>query len=193
MNIVNVGYKSTNYYVLADTQPRLLVDAGWPGTLGWLQAACTRMGIDLEQIGHVLVTHYHLDHAGLAQDLKQTGSTLIVVDLQAAFIPMMRAHIKPGDGYTEIDLTRTVTIGIEQSRAFLAGIGIAGQIVHTPGHSDDSVTLLLDDGSAFTGDLTHPMAVPDDPADLTRQSWQKLRAAGAKTIHPGHGPVWPLQ
>jgi len=30
MNIVNVGYDSTNYYILADTTPRLLVDIGWP-------------------------------------------------------------------------------------------------------------------------------------------------------------------
>ncbi len=71
MNIVNVGYRSTNYYVLADTQPRLLVDAGWPGTLSTMRASCKRMGIDLAAIPYQLATHYHPDHAGLVQELKK--------------------------------------------------------------------------------------------------------------------------
>src|SRR5687767_8135577 len=72
-NIVNVGYRSTNYYVLADTTPRLLVDAGWPGTLSMLQHTCNQKGIKLASIPYQLVTHYHPDHAGLAEDLKRLG------------------------------------------------------------------------------------------------------------------------
>src|SRR5258708_31859109 len=45
MNIVNVGYDSTNYDVLADSSPKLLIDVGWSGTLPKLQHACKRMGI----------------------------------------------------------------------------------------------------------------------------------------------------
>ncbi|MGE5139905.1 MAG: hypothetical protein ACM3JD_10605, partial [Rudaea sp.] len=62
----------------------------------------------------------------------------------------------------------------------------------TPGHSDDSVTLILDEGAAFTGDLTNPMLLPDDPADLARQNREKIRARGATTIYPAHGPSWSL-
>lgn len=53
-------------------------------------------------------------------------------------------------------LDRNLVITCAESRAQLAQIGIPGEIVHTPGHSDDSVSLLLDDGSIFTGNLTHP-------------------------------------
>jgi ribonuclease/clavin/mitogillin len=59
MNIVNVGYDSTNYYVLADTKPRLLIDVGWPGTLPKLQYQCKRMGIQVPDIPYMLLTHYH--------------------------------------------------------------------------------------------------------------------------------------
>ncbi len=38
MNIVDVGYDSTNYYVLGASSNRLLVDVGWPGTLPRLLA-----------------------------------------------------------------------------------------------------------------------------------------------------------
>jgi glyoxylase-like metal-dependent hydrolase (beta-lactamase superfamily II) len=69
---------------------------------------------------------------------------------------------------------------------------VPGEIVPTPGHSEDSVTLVLDDGAAFTGDLTAPILTPQDPADLSDQSWQRLRAAGARTSYPGHGPPGPI-
>ena len=35
---------------------------------------------------------------------------------------------------------------------FLKGIGIDGVILHTPGHTRDSISVLLSDGSAFVGD-----------------------------------------
>ena len=32
LNIVNVGYDSTNYYVIETSKTKLLIDVGWPGT-----------------------------------------------------------------------------------------------------------------------------------------------------------------
>ena len=71
----------------------------------------------------------------------------------------------------------------------LERIGIPGEIVHTPGHSDDSVSLLLDNGSVFTGDLSHPYLIGlEDPA-VVNASWQALKDRGAKRVYPGHGPI----
>jgi endoribonuclease LACTB2 len=193
MNIVNVGYRSTNYYVLADSAPRLLVDAGWPGTLGLMQHTCARMGIPVATIPYQLATHYHPDHAGLVQELKRLGVRLILLDTQLAGVPLLRTYVKPGDHYSDLELGDNAVITAGESRAFLAGIGIQGEIISTPGHSDDSVTLLLDDGSAFTGDLTPLAMVPADPADRAYQSWQAIRARGGATVFPGHGPPAPLQ
>jgi ribonuclease/clavin/mitogillin len=192
MNIVNVGYRSTNYYVLADSAPRLLVDAGWPGTLSTLQHTCKRMDIDLAAIPYQLATHYHPDHAGLVQNLKRLGVRLIVVDTQLAGIPLLRTYVKPQDQYEDITLDDNIVLSVAESRAFLARIGIQGEIISTPGHSDDSVTLILDDGSAFTGDLTVPQAARSDAMDLVRASWERIRAKGGRTIYPGHGPVGRL-
>jgi glyoxylase-like metal-dependent hydrolase (beta-lactamase superfamily II) len=71
----------------------------------------------------------------------------------------------------------------------LARIGIPGEIVHTPGHSDDSVLLLLDDGSAFTGDLIHPALVGESDAAVVFASWRLLRERGAARVYPAHGSV----
>jgi len=192
MNIVNVGYDSTNYYVLADTKPRLLVDVGWPGTLPKLQHQCNRMGIHVPDIPYFLLTHYHPDHAGLAQELKPLGLKLLVVEIQIIAIPILKTYMKPQNNYVDIDPADNVIFTLDDNRQFLSSIGINGEIIVTPGHSDDSITLILDDGAAFTGDLPHPMMIVDDAPNPTSQSWDKIRSLGAKTIYPGHGPVWHL-
>lgn len=192
VTIVNVGYRSTNYWVISAGKSRLLVDLGWPGTMGWLRANLTRMDVSLTEIRYGLATHFHIDHAGLAQELKQAGMPLLVLEVQVPAIPLMKRWTKPQDNYVDISLDDNVVISCAESRAVLERIGIAGEILHTPGHSADSVSLLLDDGSVFTGDLTHPrfMALEDESA--VSASWQLLREHGASRVYPGHGPVWQL-
>ena len=189
---MNIGYYSTNYWVVSAGTSRLLVDLGYPGTMGRMRANLNRMGIPLEEIRYGLATHYHIDHAGLAQELKRAGVPLLVLEAQIAAIPLMKRVIKPRDQYMDITMHDNVTVSFIESRAMLERIGIAGQIVHTPGHSDNSVSLLLDDGSAFTGDLTPPALVNSDGENAVNASWRLLRELGAMHIYPGHGPVQPM-
>ena len=191
-SIVNVGYRSTNFWVVSAGRSRLLVDLGWPGMLSALASNLARMDIPLKEITHGVATHYHLDHAGAAQDLKNAGMRLIVTEEQVAAIPLMKRFVKESDHYTEISLHGNLVITCAEGRALLATIGLDGQLVHTPGHSDDSVSLLLDTGAVFTGDLTHPMFVTEKTADVVARSWQCLRDLGATTVHAGHGPVRPM-
>jgi ribonuclease/clavin/mitogillin len=190
--IVNVGYKSTNYWVVSAGTSRLLVDLGWPGTMGRMLANLRRMDVPLDEIRYGLATHYHIDHAGLAQELKQAGVPLLVLDVQVSAIPVMKRWTKPQDNYVEITLHDNVVISFPESRSVLKQIGIRGEIVHTPGHSDDSVSLLLDDGSAFTGDLTHPALAGEGDAAVVSASWRSLQERGAVRVYPAHGPVRPM-
>jgi endoribonuclease LACTB2 len=192
VTIVNVGYRSTNYWVVSAGRSRLLVDLGYPGTLGIMQANLKRMGIPLGEIHYGLATHYHIDHAGLAQELKQLGVPLLVLEPQVAAIPFMKQWTKPQDRYVDISVHDNITISFDESRSRLARIGLAGEIVSTPGHSDDSVSLLLDDGSVFTGDLTPWPLVGLDEADIVAGSWRRLRKQGARRVYPGHGPMRPM-
>jgi ribonuclease/clavin/mitogillin len=189
---VNVGYKSTNYWVVSAGASRLLVDLGWPGTMGRMLANLRRMDVPLNEIRYGLATHYHIDHAGLAEELKQAGIPLLVLDTQVSAIPIMKTWTKPQDKYVEITLHDNVVISFPESRSVLEQLGILGEIVHTPGHSDDSVSLLLDDGSAFTGDLTHPALVGESDAAVVSASWRLLRERGAVRVYPAHGRVRPM-
>jgi ribonuclease/clavin/mitogillin len=186
MNIVNVGYDSTNYYIVDAKGGKLLVDCGWPGTLPKFMAELKRKGISLQEIKYLLVTHFHPDHAGLTQELKNHGTTLILLECQAKFIPPFAEFFKGKKfPYVPITYPGTLVLKMDDSRKFLSGIGLDGEILHTPGHSDDSVTLILDEGFAFTGDL-HPSFMDIDDT-TTRASWDKIRQHKITRIFPGHG------
>lgn len=187
--ITNVGYLSTNYWVVSAGRSRLLVDLGYPGTLATLRARLRQKDIPLGEIRYAMATHYHIDHAGLAQELKLVGVRLIVLENQVASIPLMKQFTKPRDHYLDISLEGNTTINFAESRALLAEIDIPGKILPTPGHSDDSISLLLDDGSAFTGDLTPMNLAWGEAGEVVWASWQLLREEGAKRIYPGHGLI----
>lgn len=190
ITIVNVGYRSTNYWVVSASRTRILVDIGWPGSLGQMKANLNTMDIPLQELRYALATHYHIDHAGLAEELKRAGVPLLVIDLQVAAIPIMKRWTKPADRYVDITSSGNTIIRCDQSRALLAAIGIGGEIVPTPGHSDHCVSLVLDNGAAFTGDLPYETMIYDN--ELAVASWKNLRAHGVTMIYPGHGPSYPI-
>jgi len=187
--IVNVGYLSTNYWVVSAGRSRLLVDLGYPGTMGTMMAMFTQMDVPLKEIKYALATHYHIDHAGLAQELKMGGVGLLVLESQIVAIPLMKQFTKPQDHYVDISLDGNMTISFTGSRPLLAQIGIPGEILPTPGHSDDSISLLLDDGSVFTGDLTPLEHAWGEAGEVVKASWQLLKQKGAKRVYPAHGEI----
>ena len=157
-------------------------------------AQCLISNVQAKRVENDLLffSHFHIDHAGLGEELKQAGVRLLVLEAQTRFIPMMKRWTKPQDHYEDITSQGNVIISFAESRALLAEVDIPGEIVHTPGHSDDSVSLLLDDGCAFTGDLTRDEFVGEEDPRVVESSWERLREKGAVTVYPGHGPARPF-
>lgn len=194
MNIVNVGYKSTNYYVLEIKNGRLLFDCGWPGSMPQFRAELKRKGLTPAEIKCVIVSHFHTDHAGLVQDLKNLGANFVLLESQINFIkPLNDFHKRKKINFTEISEAGNYILNFEDSRRFLASIGLNGEIISTPGHTDDSITLILDDGLAFIGDLHLPQMIPEDEFDSTQESWNRIREHKAHRIYPAHGNHFSLE
>ena len=128
ISIVNVGYKSTNYWVISAGSSRLMVDLGYPGTMGLMRANLRRMGIELAEIRFALATHYHIDHAGLAQEFKLAGVPLLVLESQVSAIPQMRRWTKPQGHYIDITLGGNVTISFAESRVRLKQVSVLERI-----------------------------------------------------------------
>jgi glyoxylase-like metal-dependent hydrolase (beta-lactamase superfamily II) len=187
MNIVNVGYDSTNYYLIDIKNGKLLIDCGWPGTLPKFMAELKRKGVPINEIKYILVTHFHPDHAGITQDLKRLGTKLIVLESQINFISPFADYFEGKNlPYIEITQNDNLILEFEDSRKFLASLGLNGEIVATPGHSDDSISLILDEGLAFTGDLP-PRFMAAEEDHVTQQSWDKIYQHKITRIFPAHG------
>jgi ribonuclease/clavin/mitogillin len=189
-NILTLTYHGTHFYLLEAAGGKLLVDAGWPGSLATLASKLKTYRLDGGQIKYVWPTHLHPDHAGLVQEVKQAwGTRLVIHAAQVAYLPDLAALFAKKGGYVPVQVEAGDTVLTDDNRRQLRALGIEGEIIATPGHSDDSFSLVLDTGEAFVGDLTLPQLASEDAAPTVRASWQALVEHQAKVIYPGHaGP-----
>jgi glyoxylase-like metal-dependent hydrolase (beta-lactamase superfamily II) len=187
-NLVTITIRSTHYYLIDIGNGKLMVDTGWAGALPALKSQLQRYKIDLADIRYVMITHHHPDHAGLAQEIKQAShARLIILEKQIPFLENLKSFYAEKGGYVPIRVEKSDLVLKSLNRADLNRVGIRGQIVETPGHSEDSVSLVFDSGLAFIGDLHPPDYVLDEAREATCQSWKKLLGLNARTIYPAHG------
>lgn len=188
-------YHSTNcFFIGSSVDDRLLaVDAGWPGTLFEYARNMKGIGRNLERISWAIVTHFHMDHAGLVSDFVERGIKCFVFETQLASIdPMERTIEKNDKQYKRIAKERLQTVRIDDSRSLLSDIGISAEVIATDYHSPDSVTFITDEMEAIVGDL--PPAMQMMPDDV--RYWKNidlLRAKGVKTIYPSHAPAYLME
>jgi glyoxylase-like metal-dependent hydrolase (beta-lactamase superfamily II) len=121
----------------------------------------------------IVLTHGHVDHSEGAQRLHEmTGADVVSLDPQ---------HTIAAEGLT--------TDGESFGSA-----GVLLRVIHTPGHSSDSLSLLLvDDNAVLTGDTilgrgTTVVAHPDGVLADYLDSLRRLRELGNAAVLPGHGP-----
>jgi len=189
----------------------VMIDGGGPKKAKAFIKAMKKTSIKPGDIKLLILTHGHWDHIGSAKDIKEiTGAKIamhkrdkdwlekslkplppgvtlwgkIFAKIMAMFMPLV--HI-PG---TNVD----IILGDEEFS--LTAFGIAGKIIPTPGHSPGSVSIVLDTGDAFVGDLAmnaFPMrlspGLPIFAEDLqkVKDSWNLILGCGLKMIYPGHG------
>ncbi|MBQ9995144.1 MAG: MBL fold metallo-hydrolase [Clostridia bacterium] len=181
-------YGNTNTYLIRGTKGNLLVDTDWAGTLPAFYRAIKEQNIRLSDISCILVTHYHPDHMGIAAELTESGIPLVIFDVQLPYIhfPDSVFAKEKNRFYKPVDEKRAKILSCGESRAFLTTLGISGEILHTPGHSEDSVSLILDNGTIFIGDLPPYSALPAIGDETVRNSYKAILALGAARICYGH-------
>ena len=147
-------YGNTNTFFIKGDQGGLLIDTDYAGTLPAFYKAVKDANLKMDEIKYVLATHYHPDHMGLVGQLVEQGAKLLLVDLQKSLVHFSdRIFENDKLPFRVINEADAEIISCEESRKYLSTIGISGEIVHTPSHSEDSISLILDNGSCFVGDL----------------------------------------
>lgn len=186
--VKTLRYSNTNTYLIKGSRRDLLFDTGWAGTFPDFCRALGEAGESLQTIGGILISHYHPDHMGIAQEIAERGPVLLIADFQKPFVHGADAvFAKEGKHrFVPINEETAVTFSVEDSRSLLAGYGIEGEILATPGHSDDSISLLLDDGTVLVGDLNPLYELECHKGTRIAESWEKLLSKHPKRILYGH-------
>ncbi len=216
VEIHTIGIGVVNRYLVQD-EGWILIDPGIPYTTWMVKRALNRLGVEPSLVVLILLTHGHVDHAGATGAVQEwTGAKVAVHQRDRSLLErgqvMMPPLWMPGGGvlYTALNpIARSLRFGatradivIGDEGLSLLPFGIHGRVIHTPGHSDGSVSVLLDRGEAFVGDLVAGPVWPRRQARLPpagedqeqmRASLRNLVGQGAKMIYPGHGKPFSVQ
>ena len=188
MAVRELKYSNTNTYLIGGGRKVLLFDTGWAGTFDAFCKAMGELKIPVQYIDYILISHFHPDHCGIAQDIADLGPKIVVMDVQSEYIHAADRIFDEDKRlkFTPIDNSKVKIVHIKESRQFLKECGIDGQIMHTPGHSEDSISLCLDDGSVLVGDLNPLYELEVHKGTLIEDSWNRLLALGPNTVYYGH-------
>ncbi len=194
--ITELKYSNTNTYLISGSKGSLLFDTGWAGTFPAFCKALGDKGLMLQDIDYLMISHFHPDHYGIAQDIADKGVTLVVVDIQKDYIHSYdKVFFK--DKHTDfkpIDDEKIKLISLDDSREFLSGLGISGEVFHTPGHSNDCISLWIDDEKAlFVGDLNPLYELEMHKGTQIAKSWEQLLVLKPKKVYYGHAKTAELQ
>ena len=208
MQLHRLPLHGTNAYVISGAH-HVLVDTGPARSRELLLRALDGIGIGADELSLVLLTHAHATAAGNAAFLKHTFQVPIAVHLADAPILASGVNRKRGIrdplgmlirlmGDARFDaVSPDVVFGHTLS---LDAFGAEGTVVHTPGHTIGSASVVLPTGDAVIGDLLmggsfggrflanrptrHYSA---EAPDRVARSLALLQRLGVKRLYPGTG------
>ncbi len=194
--VTEIKYSATNTYVIHGKKGNLLFDTGWAGTFPAFCKALGENNISLQSIKYLLISHFHPDHMGIAGEIAAKGCMIAAADVQSGYIHSSDHIFEKENNKDFIPVVdagiRTFPIG--KSRGFLKELGISGEIFHTPGHSDDSISLWLDkEKILLVGDLPPLYELEMHQGTQIAESWEKLLKLKPKKIYYGHARPYEPQ
>lgn len=173
--MLNLGNRIVNNWIYTIDSGFVLIDTGYEDGYLQLKKRLSMHNIDVQNIRYIFLTHAHDDHAGfLNQILREVLSIKVIMSdkslevlhrgqnsfeggctshLALFFCNMMKVFGKGEHRFPALnsDFTNRCILITEENRSEVERL-LSGKVIDTPGHTADSISLLLNDGSLLCGD-----------------------------------------
>ena len=223
MEIRNAGNRIMNTWLYPIEDGWVMIDTGYENSYASVLKKLQKMGINPEEVGYLFLTHAHDDHAGFLEEwMVRHPHTQVIAHKKAihglrkgqnrfdggcstlgAFLfCQLMALLGNGDhrypSLSEAHLARIITLN--DGNLAQMETALNGKILFTPGHTEDSISLLVD-GNLFCGDAamdgipsSHKITIWVEDKVAFEKSWDVMLASRAKKIYPAHGnPFCPCE
>jgi glyoxylase-like metal-dependent hydrolase (beta-lactamase superfamily II) len=204
--IIRVLSGRSNVFLLTNGQTKILVDTSAGFMWDTLQRRLDRQGI--EKLDLLILTHSHFDHAANAAAVREKYRARVVIHKSEAEFLSTGANILPtgtnrfteflirafANKFRSVARYKPCSPDITFDDVFsLSDFGFNAYVMHTPGHTFGSVSVIIDDETALVGDTMFgkfPGSVfPPFAADVSQllKSWDKLLGTKCRIFIPSHG------
>lgn len=193
----------SNSYLVRDNDISILVDTGLENSRKELIEKLDDL-LAKERLSYLTLTHAHYDHVGNAASIKEKyGPKIIIQKSEAEYLKQGTSQVPNGTNFITcllVAIAGKINKFSEYEKAkpdFLVEDGYFLSpncyLIHTPGHTDGSMSLILDKEIALVGDSMFGVfnwsVFPPFAADVPTmiRSWGELLETGCNTFLPGHG------
>ncbi len=196
----------SNVFLVSRDGRHVLVDTSPAWRWKKLQRRLRRMGI--ASLDALVLTHAHFDHAGSAARLRKEFAAPVIVHRAEAEALANGESVLP-DGTNRLAGFLVARLGrlaagharcapcradvLAGERLDLHEYGIDAWVLHTPGHTAGSQSVIVDGEVALVGDAMFGVfpgtAFPPFACDAEQlvASWGRLLDTGCRVFLPGHG------
>lgn len=161
--IHRISILGSNVFILETDSSLFMIDAGYPRHE---KAILDSISAFKKQLKLIILTHGHFDHYGCAKAVKdKTGAPIGVHRLDAKYVceaatPIDRVNFVGFFGRLVLPLAEKIWRPdklcpdiIFNDGDSLNRFGLRAKIIHTPGHTPGSLSVIVEDSIAFVGDL----------------------------------------
>jgi len=196
----------SNVFLLTGKNKNILIDTGPKG--GWRRLNRRLQAFNVNRLDGLILTHAHYDHAENACRLKNEYRARVFVHRSEELFLKSGTNvmISGTNPFTGL-MIRLLAGGFQRLARYqpcqadvlvdsfynLKSLGFHATVIHTPGHSPGSMSVIVDDEIALVGDAMYGVipggAFPPFAADAKQlvASWAILLKTGCRLFLPAHG------
>jgi len=211
--VTKVKMGMSNTYLVRGDDGYILIDAGLKGKSGSLYENLDDHKADISDIELIIITHVHTDHVGELKKLKErSGADVLVHREGVERLSNGHAEIPDGTSFITRIITRVMSL-FSTGTSFdavdpdlviddhfdLSSYGIQGEVIYTPGHTLDSICVIIEDRYCISGDtffnnfLFHIYPPLAEDEEMLLDSWKKIAEYDCDFYYPGHGDMFTME